>query len=110
LPVTIKDYTDGYRVSSPVGKFPANIIGIFDLGGNVSEWCHDYYDVHIGGQTKMLRDPMGPDTGEYHVVRGSSWRHGSIIELRLSYRDYTNKPRNDLGFRIARYVETKTKK
>jgi hypothetical protein len=39
------------------------------------------------------------------VVRGSSWRHGNITELRLSYRDYSREPRADLGFRLARYVE-----
>jgi formylglycine-generating enzyme required for sulfatase activity len=110
LPVIIKGYADGYRVAAPVGKFPSNAVGIYDLGGNVSEWCHDYYDVHLGSQAKALRDPTGPDTGEYHVVRGASWRHGSITELRLSYRDYTQKPRKDLGFRIARYAEKQTKK
>ncbi len=110
LPVIIKDYADGYSVAAPVGKFPGNAVGIYDLGGNVSEWCHDCYDVHLGSQAKALRDPTGPATGEYHVVRGASWRHGSITELRLSYRDYSEKPRNDLGFRIARYAEKQTKK
>jgi hypothetical protein len=43
--------------------------------------------------------------GEHHVVRGSSWRHGNITELRLSYRDYSREPRSDLGFRVARYAE-----
>ena len=105
LPLTIKGYTDGYRATAPVGRFPANSVGIYDLGGNVSEWCHDYYDVYSGGQTRVLRDPTGPATGKYHVVRGASWRHGSIMELRLSYRDYAEKPRNDIGFRIARYAE-----
>jgi formylglycine-generating enzyme required for sulfatase activity len=105
LPVIIKGYTDGYSVAAPVGQFPANALKIYDLGGNVSEWCHDYYDVYSGGQSKVLRDPTGPATGKFHVVRGSSWRHGSITELRLSYRDYADKPRKDLGFRITRYAE-----
>ncbi len=105
LPLTIKGYTDGYSGTSPVGRFPANSVGIYDLGGNVSEWCHDYYDVYSGGQTRVLRNPTGSSMGKYHVVRGASWRHGSIMELRLSYRDYAEKPRNDIGFRIARYAE-----
>ena len=105
LPLTIKGYTDGYSGTSPVGRFPANLVGIYDLGGNVSEWCHDYYDVHSGGQTRVLRNPTGPAMGKYYVVRGASWRHGSIMKLRLSYRDYAEKPRNDIGFRIARYAE-----
>lgn len=105
LPIIIKGYRDGYGVAAPVGRFPPNAAGIYDLGGNVSEWCHDYYDMPSGDQTKALRDPTGPAAGKYHVVRGASWRHGSITELRLSYRDYAEKPRNDLGFRIARYAE-----
>jgi hypothetical protein len=39
------------------------------------------------------------------VIRGSSWRHGRITELRLSYRDHGREPRDDVGFRVARYVE-----
>ncbi len=103
LPLTMQNYTDGFMVAAPVGKFPANAAGIYDIGGNVSEWCHDYYDVYSGSATKVPRDPTGPATGTYHVVRGSSWRHGSIVELRFTYRDYTDKARDDLGFRIARY-------
>ncbi len=103
LPLTMKNYTDGYSAAAPVGMFQKNAAGIYDLGGNVSEWCHDYYDVYSGSSTKVPSDPAGPATGKYHVVRGSSWRHGSIAELRFSYRDYTDKARDDLGFRIARY-------
>lgn len=109
LPLTIKGYSDCFRVAAPVGKFPPNAAGIFDLGGNVSEWCHDYYDVYSGSKTKVLRNPTGPNTGTYHVVRGASWRHGSITELRFSYRDYSDKPRDDIGFRIARYAKNHTK-
>lgn len=103
VPLTMQNYTDGFVVAAPVGTFPANAAGLYDLGGNVSEWCHDYYDVYSGGTDNVLRDPTGPAAGTYHVIRGSSWRHGSIAELRFTYRDYTNKPRDDLGFRIARY-------
>ena len=105
LPLVIKGYSDGYTYAAPVGSFTPNRNGIHDLGGNVSEWCHDYYDSFVGSQNKVRRDPSGPRRGEFHVVRGSSWRHGSITELRLSYRDYAKSPRNDLGFRIARYVD-----
>jgi formylglycine-generating enzyme required for sulfatase activity len=107
LPLIITDYDDGYKVTAPVARFPANALGIYDLGGNVSEWCHDIYDIQSGFSNKVLTDPSGPDSGKYHVVRGSSWRHGSITELRLSYRDYADKGRNDLGFRIVRYEESK---
>ena len=52
-----------------------------------------------------MRDPTGPAEGEYHVIRGASWMHASVTELRLSYRDYGKDARPDLGFRIARYAE-----
>ena len=107
LPLIINNYNDGYKVTAPVGQYPANGLGIYDLGGNVSEWCHDLYDIQSVFSNRVLTDPTGPASGKYHVVRGSSWRHGSITELRLTYRDYTDKGRNDIGFRIARYEDDK---
>jgi formylglycine-generating enzyme required for sulfatase activity len=102
---TIPAYDDGFRGSAPVASFSASPKGFYDLGGNVAEWVHDYYAVYPGEANKRVTDPSGPVAGNHHVVRGSSWRHGSITELRLSYRDYSSKPRYDLGFRIARYAE-----
>ena len=49
--------------------------------------------------------PLGPAAGEYHVIRGASWMHGTITDLRLSFRDYGIDGRPDLGFRIARFAE-----
>ncbi|MGB5280544.1 MAG: SUMF1/EgtB/PvdO family nonheme iron enzyme, partial [Arenicellales bacterium] len=86
-------------------SFPAWPKGFFDLGGNAAEWIHDFYAVYPGEASRLVTDPTGPAAGEHHVVRGSSWRHGNITELRLSYRDYSSKPRYDLGFRVARYAE-----
>ncbi len=105
IAITVQGYSDGYPAVAPVGQFPPNKLGLYDLGGNVAEWCHDYYDLRPAGSAAGQPDPTGPTTGSYHVVRGASWRHGSITELRLSYRDYAEKPRDDLGFRIARYAE-----
>jgi formylglycine-generating enzyme required for sulfatase activity len=105
----VPNYNDKFRGSAPVGSFPAwpasTHGGFYDLGGNVSEWIHDYYAVYPGEAKHLVTDPMGPETGNHHVVRGASWRDGNITELRLSYRDYSNKPHYDLGFRIARYAE-----
>ncbi|MCK4507335.1 MAG: SUMF1/EgtB/PvdO family nonheme iron enzyme, partial [Desulfuromonadales bacterium] len=104
LPVVIKGYNDGFPASAPTGSFPANPAGIYDLGGNVAEWCHDYYAANIASVGKGVADPMGPGAGNHHVVRGSSWRNASITELRFSYRRYSREPANDIGFRIARYA------
>ena len=95
-------YNDNYIGSAPVGTFKPNAKQFNDLGGNVAEWVHDYYEIPVPGQTL---NPLGPQEGDYHVIRGSGWMHGTISELRLSFRDYGNKGRNDLGFRLARFAE-----
>jgi formylglycine-generating enzyme required for sulfatase activity len=102
---TVPNYNDGYRVSAPVKSFAARPAGFHDLGGNVAEWMHDFYAVYPGEAERLVTDPVGPVAGEHHVVRDSSWRQGSIVELRLSYRDYSRAARPDLGFRVARYAE-----
>ena len=101
----IGNYDDGYAVSAPVGSFSPNDKGLFDLGGNVAEWVNDFYDVVVSVGNKIEADPMGPASGEFHVMRGSSWAHGAVTELRLSFRDYGSKAREDVGFRIARYAD-----
>jgi formylglycine-generating enzyme required for sulfatase activity len=101
----VPDYNDGYRGTAPVGSFPARPAGYHDLGGNVAEWMNDYYAVYPGMAAQLVTDPGGPETGDHHVVRDSSWRQGTIGELRLSYRDYSRAGRADLGFRIARYAQ-----
>ena len=106
LPFAIPGYADAFLASAPVGRFAPNKAQLYDLGGNVSEWCHDYYDVPAASSTPKV-DPTGPASGRFHVIKGASWRTGSVSELRLAYRDYAEKPRDDLGFRVARYVDAK---
>ena len=100
----IDGYDDGFIVSAPVGSFAPNSRGLFDMGGNVAEWVHDYYEIALNADKKPRIDPVGPASGEFNVIRGASWAHGGITELRLSFRDYGNKARVDVGFRIARYA------
>ncbi|MDQ4146780.1 MAG: formylglycine-generating enzyme family protein, partial [Pseudomonadota bacterium] len=88
-----------------VGSYKPNALGLFDLGGNVAEWTHDYYTIYFAAYKKVAMDPTGPSHGRFHVIRGSSWGQSSITELRLTYRDYDDKARPDVGFRIARYVQ-----
>jgi formylglycine-generating enzyme required for sulfatase activity len=91
-------------VTAPPGKFPPNALGLFDMGGNVSEWVNDYYTAAPPESNAALEDPVGPAQGVSHVVRGSSFKSASITELRLAYRDGANAGRADLGFRVARYA------
>jgi len=98
------NYNDGYMGSAPVASFAPNSNGFYDMGGNVAEWVHDYYGSSGLAGSARETDPVGPTTGTYHVIRGSSWAHGTVTELRLSFRDYNNAPRDDVGFRVARYL------
>jgi len=102
---TLPDYDDGYAATAPVVSMSENALGLFHLGGNVAEWAHDHYAITPSLSGQLVRDPTGPAEGEYHVIRGASWMHATVTELRLSYRDYGKDPRPDVGFRIARYAE-----
>ncbi|MEX2333646.1 MAG: PEGA domain-containing protein, partial [Pseudohongiella sp.] len=100
----LRGYNDGVQGSANVGEFAANAQGLFDMAGNVSEWVHDYYGAVSGLSSVKETDPLGPGDGSYRTIKGSSWAHGSMTELRASYRDFGEEPRNDLGFRVARYL------
>jgi formylglycine-generating enzyme len=63
-------YDDGYGTTAPVGRFAANAFGLYDMHGNVWEWCSDWYGTYDAG-AKV--DPPGPATGQYRVLRGGSW-------------------------------------
>jgi formylglycine-generating enzyme required for sulfatase activity len=105
VPVVLSNYNDSFPVTAPVDSFEANALGLYNMGGNVAEWVQDYYTIYPSGRSELETDPLGPEEGELHVVRGSGWLHGNVTQLRLSYRDYSREPRPDVGFRIARYAE-----
>ena len=104
VPSILPGYDDGYSSTAPAGTFPANALGIYDGGGNVAEWVQDYYSVPTPGRSEPIKDPAGPERGANRVIRGSSWMHAGIMQLRMGYRDFGNRGRPDVGFRIARNV------
>jgi formylglycine-generating enzyme required for sulfatase activity len=71
-----------YAVTHPVGQKPANSRGLFDLHGNVWEWCADFYGPYAAG---AQTDPAGPATGGERVFRGGSW-YDFPVSLRSANR------------------------
>jgi formylglycine-generating enzyme required for sulfatase activity len=84
------------------GQKKPNAWGLFDMHGNVSEWCSDWYDVKYYEASKDAADPRGPDAGQYRAVRGGSWR--SVAgDARSAYRGKFAPDTRDgeIGFRVA---------
>ena len=100
----VPGYNDGFKKLASVGEFPAENSGLFDLTGNASEWVNDFYSLTPPDQKKLYIDPLGPEFGEGHVVKGSSWRSGTRTQLRASFREGLSQKRSDVGFRIGRYL------
>ena len=100
----LRGVNDRYSGTSNVGSFVPTALGLYDMAGNVSEWVHDVYGAVSGLSSVRETDPVGPDEGRYRTIKGSSWAHGTMSELRPSYRDFGEEARNDLGFRVARYL------
>ena len=92
----IPGYRDGFPQTSPVGSFPANRFGLFDMGGNVWQWVQDSYK---GGKGK-----------DWGVLRGGSWATSAQAELRSSYRNVVDREERDViyGFRVVLVPEPGT--
>lgn len=101
----IKGYRDRFATLAPVGQFGPNALGIYDLGGNASEWVNDFYDYSPKAPGVIETDPTGPAQGLDHVVRGSGWRSANTRELRFAYREFSSDGADDIGFRIGRWLE-----
>jgi formylglycine-generating enzyme required for sulfatase activity len=83
----IVGYNDGYATTSPVGSYPANADGLYDMGGNVWQWCEDWFDA----------------TQRAHVLRGASWGNALSAFLISSWRAHSPSSRRDecYGFRCV---------
>ncbi len=99
------DCTDGYVYTAPVGSFPANAFGLFDLQGNVWELTSDCYrDDYSAGSS----DGSSPTTElcVARTVRGGSWASPAFsLRPAVRARAFINKRYDDMGFRVARDLE-----
>ena len=96
------DYNDGSMpYTSPVGSFAPNGYGLYDMAGNVWEWCWDWYSATYYSSSPVV-NPRGPASGSYRVIRGGSWydlARDCRAALRLSY--WPDGRYSHLGFRLA---------
>lgn len=85
----------------PVGKYPPNGFGVYDMAGNVSEWTADWFDGSYY-QSSPPVDPKGPATGEYKVIRGGAWSD-SGKRITVFFRNWVrpNQKTPNIGFRCA---------
>ena len=95
-------YSDGYATSAPVGSFAPNEFGVYDMTGNVSEWCADYYDKDYY-KISAEANPQGPENGKNRVLRDGAWGNDPK-SIRITNR--TSFPPNIkfwlIGFRVAK--------
>ena len=88
------------RTTTPVGTFPPNAWGLYDMHGNVYEWC---WDIHGYPGSNPVTDPIGDSTGDYRINRGGGWSSpGKWLRSAVRDGDLPETASLNLGFRLAR--------
>ena len=92
---------DGYKTAAPVGSFPANPFGLYDMAGNVTEWVNDFM-LENYYQVSPKKDPQGPPSGESFIVRGGAWNSNPHYLRSANRTSFLHDYRHDgIGFRCA---------
>ena len=99
-------YNDGINsvttypgMTQAVGTYPANAWGLFDMHGNVWEWCNDWYDTY---PTTTQTNPTGATTGSGRVIRGGSWYdYAQLCRSAFRYYNYPYNYNSFIGFRVV---------
>jgi len=88
----------------PGGGKKSNGYGLYDMSGNVSEWCWDWYDANHTRTIQKFINPTGPDSGTQRVIRGGSVMNGEGRNLNILYREKGSPSRGlqYVGFRLVR--------
>lgn len=83
----------------PIGMKQANELGVYDMSGNVNEWCQDWYGSYV---SSSQTNPLGANSGSFRVCRGGSWYFGTV-NCRSSFRSRGNPDTRSryLGFRLV---------
>ena len=99
---------DGYYGTCPVGEFPANCYGMYNVSGNVWEWCSDWFHPTYHRRQSARRDPKGPPSGGAKVTRGGSYlcHHSYCNRYRVAARgrNTPDSSSGNIGFRCARSI------